>query len=454
MDEFNKNEELLNDEVVSEKIEETENNIEEVKEEKPEETVDIIVEEKEGNSDGTFGENISNESIKKRKFPKKFKKIVAVACCVTIFAGVSSSAVGFGYRVTDEILSRQELSNFSFEDIYTNTDDTSVGNTQSVATSSSDIAALFKQVKDSVVNISITSQQMNFFYQTYETTGSGSGIIYKKDNEKVYIVTNNHVIEGASKVSISITGKETVNATLVGSDAQSDLAVISVLLSDLKAAGISEIKVAEFAKTDNVEIGEYVLAIGNALGEGKTVTRGIISASNKEINIDGKKLTVLQTDAAINPGNSGGALVNSQGKVIGINTAKLSSSAIEGIGYAIPSATALTIIDQLMTTGSVERPYFGIIGTTITDSFKQMYNINFDGVFVTEVEEGYAASEAGLQATDIIVGFNSKQIKSVEELSDAIKTCSIGQNVTIDIIRNGVTKMSLNAKITSANKNF
>lgn len=412
-------------------------------------------------TDGVYSDfiNIETQNTKKKKHGGR--KAAAVIGAVVLCGASVGFGIGAGLNTSNSIISSSNLNSFKFDNNKTSANITNADylsdktDSKIVLTNSSiNVPEIIKGVKDSVVNISIKTRQASFFNQVLEATGSGSGIIYKEDDEKVYIVTNNHVVDNADSVSISITGDEQVKASLVGKDAQSDLAVISVLKSDLKAAGIESVNIAKFADSSNIEVGEYVLAIGNALGEGKTVTQGIISAQNKEVNIDGKKLTVLQTDAAINPGNSGGALVNSNGEVIGINTAKLSSSAIEGMGYAIPTSVAKGIIDELMENGSIERPYFGIMGFTITKNFQLTYNIDANGVFVSEVEGGSNADAAGLKSTDIITGFNGNTITTVEELSAAISGCKVGDNVNIDIIRNGTEKMTLNVTLNKLNQNF
>ncbi|MCD8239604.1 MAG: trypsin-like peptidase domain-containing protein [Clostridiales bacterium] len=314
------------------------------------------------------------------------------------------------------------------------------------------ISEVFKAVEASVVNISITVNTTNIWNQTYEATGSGSGIIYKVDGDDVYIATNNHVVDGASSVAISITGEEQIFATLVGKDAENDLAVIKVSKQALNDAGITDVKAVEFVSTDSVEIGETVLAIGNALGTGKSVTMGIISAKDKSISIDGKNLVVLQTDAAINPGNSGGALVNLDGQVIGINTAKTGSSTVEGTGYAIPSYTAVTILDQLIENGTVEKPYLGVVCFTITDNFRQMYNIDITGVFVQEVNSGSAAEKAGIRATDIITAVDGTTVTSQADLQNIIASHSVGDSITISFIRNGRESMEVTAVLENYNE--
>jgi serine protease Do len=203
-----------------------------------------------------------------------------------------------------------------------------------------------------------------------------------------------------------------------------------------------------------MQVGETVVAIGNAMGQGKSATLGIISAQNKEINIDGKKLEVIQTDAAINPGNSGGALVNMDGEVIGINTAKLSSDAVEGTGYAIPTDVAKDVIQTLVENGTVEKPYLGISGYTITSDIKAAYNLPYDGVLVAQVQQGSAAEKAGLTTYDIIVSMDGKAITSVEDLSEQIATHKVGDTVTLEVIKGGSQRTTVTAVLQNLNEEF
>lgn len=389
---------------------------------------------------------VINEEAKGKKHSllKRFAAIAAGVAVIGASVGVGSGVGGYFYKnggVVAASGSDISLGTSSGEElpiIYT-------ANFNSVS-------EVFKSVEASIVNISITVNTTNIWNQTYEATGSGSGIIYKVDGDDVYIATNNHVVDGASSVAISITGEEQIFASLVGKDAENDLAVIKVSKQALVDAGISEVKAVEFVTTDSVEIGETVLAIGNALGTGKSVTMGIISAKNKSISIDGKNLVVLQTDAAINPGNSGGALVNLDGKVIGINTAKTGSTTVEGTGYAIPSYTAVTIIDQLIEKGTVEKPYLGVVCFTITDNFRQMYNIDIVGVFVQEVNSGSAAEKAGIRATDIITEVDGAAVTSQADLQNIIASHSVGDSITISFVRNGREAMQVTAVLENYNE--
>lgn len=397
------------------------------------------------------------KSEKPKSSRTSYRRTIALGLAGTIFCGASIGlSLGVGLNVSTNLMIKEDLP-FSFS---TDTDETAAitASPTSTATlnltpSEDSVAKVFNQVQDSVVNISITIVSNDFFYQT-ESTGSGSGIIYEQDDNNIYIVTNNHVVEDASSVSISITGSEQVKASLVGKDASSDLAVISVSKADLKAAGITSVTPATFGDSDSLEVGEFVIAVGNALGQGKTVTRGIVSAVNKEINIDGKKLTMIQTDAAINPGNSGGALVNTAGEVIGINTAKFSSTDVEGTGFAIPTSVAKSIIDELMQNGNVDKPYLGVQVYSIDDQFKQIYNININGVYIVSVDSGSAAERAGLQASDIITAIDGKAITSGSELSAEISKHKSGDRVTLTVIRNGVSQTTLTATLANQNAQF
>lgn len=393
----------------------------------------------------------------KKKEPKySYKKSIALGLAGVILCGGSLGyCLGLGLN-TSKAITDAITGGFSFSNSTTSSESNSATATASNLVASEDsIAKVVGSVKNSIVNISIKAQSAaDWFGQTYESEGSGSGIIYKVDGDTVYIVTNNHVVESANSVTVSITGDEQVNAKLVGKDASSDLAVISVSKADLTAAGVTDITAAKFGNSDNMQVGENVIAIGNALGQGKTATLGIISAQNKEINIDGKKLTVIQTDAAINPGNSGGALVNTAGEVIGINTAKLSSSAVEGTGFAIPISSAQTIIQTLMTNGTVDKPYLGIQGYTIDENFEKIYGINIPGVFISNIETNSAAEKAGLQVSDIITAIDGTAVADIETLSKEISKHKSNDKITLTIIRNGRQEMTITATLQNQNEQF
>lgn len=310
---------------------------------------------------------------------------------------------------------------------------------------------IIKKVKPSVACITSVTQGVNFFNQVYESEGSGSGIVFYKDSANAYIVTNNHVISGASKVTISLNECDLVSAKLVGKDANADLAVISVSLTDLAAAGVKDVQVANFGNSDNVQIGETVIAIGNALGRGNTATKGIISNTAKDVQFTNAKLNVLQTDAAINPGNSGGALVNSSGQVIGINSAKIASTQVEGVGYSISSNSAKSTIEKLM--NNTDTPALGVTVVTVTEEVAQQNNLPTAGVLITEVTQGGSAYASGLQAGDIITTFNKQPMFTKEQLIEAVQNCKVGDSVEVNIIRNGQSQ-TVKVAMQKAASNF
>lgn len=277
---------------------------------------------------------------------------------------------------------------------------------------------------------------------TSTATATGSGIIISEDG---YIVTNNHVVDTSSSnsysyydiseatsVKVKLYGSdETYDAKIVGKDSQTDLAVLKIDKTDLTAA--------EFADSDQAVVGEFVMAVGSPLGLDTTVTTGIISAVNREVESEGTKYVCIQTDAAINSGNSGGALVNSDGKVIGINTLKLSGSGVEGIGFAIPINSTLDVISQLKDHNKVLRPYIGISGIDLDDSTAKRYNLVL-GVYVKTVQNFSPAEKAGLQSGDVIIQADGKDIKTMDELNEIKNSHKIGDTMTLKVNRSGQEK--------------
>jgi serine protease Do len=314
------------------------------------------------------------------------------------------------------------------------------------------LSDMVRLMEPSVVSVSSTFVVEDEFYRQFqeENVGNASGIIFREDARNVYIATNYHVVGGATDVSVSISGGRTVKAEPVGMNPEADLAVISVSKSDLKRAGIDSIVIAGFGDSDTMDVGDTVIAIGNALGEGNIATQGIISAKEKIIPVEGRTLTVLQTDAAINFGNSGGALFNIRGEVIGINSAKLMSYSVEGMGYSISSNIALPILEDLMQTSS--RPQLGIMGGTLTAEAAAEFGLNdipLMGVLVTSVIPGMGAERAGIQAGDVITGFNGSSIFNFEQLKAAIRECKIGDTAQVNVLREGrLTKLSVHLDAT------
>lgn len=290
----------------------------------------------------------------------------------------------------------------------------------------------------SVVGITVTYQISSIFGGRSSGEATGSGIIVSEDG---YIVTNNHVISSESSSFYAITeatgikvnlynSTESYEATVVGTDAYTDLAVLKI-----EKTGLTPATLADSAE---VKVGEFVMAVGNPLGMDYSVTSGIVSAVNREIESEGTTFTAIQTDAAINSGNSGGALVNSNGEVIGINTMKFAGDGIEGIGFAIPISSATSVIEQLIEFQAVKRPYIGIVGSSVDSAIVERYGIP-EGIYVDEVEENSPAKTAELQKGDIITKIEGKEVKSVNELNQIKYTYSIGDTVTLTIYRNGET---------------
>ena len=277
--------------------------------------------------------------------------------------------------------------------------------------------------------------------QTSTATASGSGIIISEDG---YILTNNHIVSTSSsesyyevseatKVTVTLFNDKTeYEAKIVGMDDQTDLAVIKI-----DKTGLSK---AEFADSDNIKVGEFAMAVGNPLGMQSSITCGVISAVNREVtDSDGKKFTLIQTDAAINSGNSGGALVNSEGKVIGINTLKLSGTGIEGMGFTIPINSTTDITSQLIQYSKVKRPYIGISGMDLDEQTAKKYNL-VAGVYVKSVEDFSAAEKAGIKAGDVIIEAEGKKISKMDELNEIKNSHNIGDELKIKVNRNGQEK--------------
>ena len=274
-----------------------------------------------------------------------------------------------------------------------------------------------------------------------EASASGSGIIISDDG---YILTNNHIVatsssesyyqvSDANKVTVTLYNDDTeYEAKIVGKDEQTDLAVIKI-----EKTGLSK---AEFADSDSIKVGEFAMAVGNPLGMQSSITCGVVSAVNREVtDSDGKKFTLIQTDAAINSGNSGGALVNGEGKVIGINTLKLSGTGIEGMGFAIPINSTTDITSQLIQYSKVKRPYIGISGVDLVEKTAKVYNLVV-GVYVKSIEDFSAAEKAGVKVGDVIVEADGKKITSMNELNEIKNSHKIGDELKIKVNRNNKTE--------------
>ncbi len=312
-----------------------------------------------------------------------------------------------------------------------------------------DVSAIVEASMPSVVAITNTMvlEQRTWFggSQKYEIPSSGSGIIVGQNDDELLIVTNNHVVEGSKELTVTFIDEESVTAAIKGTDSESDLAVIAVPLSTIKEETMDSIKVATIGDSDGLKVGQGVIAIGNALGYGQSVTVGYVSALNREVRSqDSVSRNLLQTDAAINPGNSGGALLNMRGEVVGINAAKYSSTEVEGMGYAIPISKAQDIINELMnrkTRVEVEegkRGYIGIQGTNIDDMAAATYGMP-RGIYVYKIIEDGAAAASDLREKDIITKFDGQTVRSMEDLQKMLTYYEGGSrvNLTVQSLENG-----------------
>lgn len=317
-----------------------------------------------------------------------------------------------------------------------NTENNSIVKTSAEAavTKSSDarntpVVRVAKNVGPAVVGITNKAVARDFFNRTVETEGVGSGVIFKKEG---YIVTNNHVIAGAKELIVSLSDGNTINGELVGADEITDIAVVKVDAKDLP--------VAKFGNSDDVMVGEPAIAIGNPMGLefAGSVTVGVISALNRTLELNDRRVKLLQTDAAISPGNSGGALCNAEGEVIGINSAKLATNGVEGMGFAIPINTVQTIIDELMQKGYVARPYLGVTIFDKQTAARYGYTLSIDkGVYLFQIAIGSPADKAGLQRGDIILSIDDKEVNSVSEVRNDIAARKIGDKIKIRYDRDG-----------------
>ena len=329
---------------------------------------------------------------------------------------------------------------------------TSVAKTTGATGTVMDVSDIAEEVMPSIVAITNMSQtQIQDWFgqtQTYESESMGSGVIIQMDDEYLYIATNNHVVEDAESITVSFIDDSTAAATVKGTDESTDLAVVEIALSDLDKETLSNIKVATIGDSDALEVGEGAVAIGNALGYGRSVTTGVISALDRDVTLEtssGSTITssLIQTDAAINPGNSGGALLNMDGEVIGISSAKYADTTIEGMGFAIPMATASRIINDLIEREKVdesESSYIGINGyVDVTSDLAEVYGMP-EGIYVSQIVSGSAAENAGMLAGDIITKFDGKKVTTVEALQETLEYYAAGETVEIVVNRlnNGV----------------
>ena len=306
------------------------------------------------------------------------------------------------------------------------------------SSSSSNVASVVNEVMPSVVSITSTIQSSNYYgFGTQESEGAGSGFIVAKTKDNLMIATNNHVVSDATSLTVGFADDTTAKATVVGTDSSADLAVISVKIKDIKDSTASKIKVATLGSSDDLKVGEEVVAIGNALGYGQSVTTGVVSAKNREVSLTDGTMNLLQTDAAINPGNSGGVLINMDGQGVGINNAKLEDTSVEGMGYAIPITTAKTILTDLMNASSVstkDAAFLGVVGRDINESYSSALGIP-SGIYVSQVVSGSPAEKAGISAGDVITKFEGNNVSTMSGLKEKLALKKANTKVKITFKR-------------------
>lgn len=432
--------------------------------------------------------NKDNRNDKIRKIAKKgltfsLCAVLAGGLAAGSFEGVNKLA-GWSGATTVEAASNKDETTLTYaksekKDADASDSKSDTGkDTGSTAKGSLDVSEIVSEALPSIVSITTKSVQevQNYFgmygmygyapqQQEQEVEGSGSGIIVGKNDDELLIATNYHVVEGADTLSVAFTDGNAVEASVKGFDEERDLAVVSVSLDDVEDDTMDAISIANIGSSDDLKVGEQVVAIGNALGYGQSVTTGIVSAKNRRMDSDNNTVTdgsddssdgvnLIQTDAAINPGNSGGALLNMEGEVVGINSAKLASTEVEGMGYAIAISDVTDILQNLMNETSrdklddSEHGVLGIKGSSVSSEAVQMYGIPA-GVFVKEVTEGGAADKAGLKANSVITEFNGKTVSSINQLIEYLSYYEPDEEVELTVqVPHGTSYKEENVKVT------
>ena len=432
--------------------------------------------------------NKDNRNDKIRKIAKKgltfsLCAVLAGGLAAGSFEGVNKLA-GWSGATTVEAASNKDETTLTYaksekKDADTSDSKSDTGkDTGSTAKGNLDVSEIASEALPSIVSITTKSVQevQNYFgmygmygyapqQQEQEVEGSGSGIIVGKNDDELLIATNYHVVEGADTLSVAFTDGNAVEASVKGFDEERDLAVVSVSLDDVEDDTMDAISIANIGSSDDLKVGEQVVAIGNALGYGQSVTTGIVSAKNRRMDSDNNTVTdgsddssdgvnLIQTDAAINPGNSGGALLNMEGEVVGINSAKLASTEVEGMGYAIAISDVTDILQNLMNETSrdklddSEHGVLGIEGSSVSSEAVQMYGIPA-GVFVKKVTEGGAADKAGLKANSVITEFNGKAVSSIDQLSEYLSYYEPDEEVELTVqVPHGTSYKEETVKVT------
>lgn len=402
-----------------------------------------------------------------KKNPKNSKKLAKKIGAITLSAVLFGSVAAGSFQAVNYFSPVSKTTGSSGSTTSNNSSSTSLLKTTAVSGSSNtgslDVSDITTSAMPSIVAITNKSVQevQDYFSQfgfggqgqpqTQETESQGSGIIIGKNDSELLMVTNNHVVEGADTLSVCFIDNQVYEANVKGTDAENDLAVIAVPLDSISDDTMSQIAVASIGDSDSLKVGEQVVAIGNALGYGQSVTTGIVSAVNRTLSSDSSdtqdsnsssddssSATYIQTDAAINPGNSGGALLNMNGEVIGINSAKLASTEVEGMGYAIPISRVSDIIDNLMNqttrtkVDSDKQGTIGIKGINVTSDVQEKYNLP-EGIYVSEVTSGSAAEKAGITSGSVITKFDGKSVTDIESLQDLLQYYKAGETVELTL---------------------
>lgn len=379
---------------------------------------------------------------------KKWATVVAMALVFGLIAGGTM----FGVNAAGNYLAGNDSASNQVGQTQTTSSDSN--SSSSDGSGQGTVAEVAKNAMPSVVTISTMSveEMRNFFggTQQYEVQGAGTGVIVGENDTELLIATNNHVVEGAASLSVGFIDEESVEAEVKGTDVNNDLAVVSVKLSDIPADTMNQIKIATVGDSDQLQLGDQVVAIGNALGYGQSVTSGYVSALNRDLTLTDQSGTtinstgLIQTDAAINEGNSGGALLNMKGELIGINEAKSSSTStgatVDNIGFAIPIDKAEESLQQLMNLKTRERvdasqaSYLGIRGSDVSSEASEMYGIP-TGVVISEVVENGPADQAGVKSGDVLTELDGRSISNMSQLQDVLEYYAAGETVDIDVQR-------------------
>ena len=392
-----------------------------------------------GHGQNPNGNGNSHHASKKHSYAKTTALVTAAA----LLFGVVSGGTMYGVnRAANTLLPYQSS---QVNETIGQTTQIPAANTSTTSSNGvviEDVSAIVDATLPSVVSITNTQvYQSNTWFgqsQTYEVPSSGSGIIVGQNDSELLIVTNNHVVSDSEGLTVTFADESTADAAIKGTDSEADLAVIAVPLDKVSADTKGKIKAATLGDSDSLKMGKGVIAIGNALGLGQSVTVGHVSALNREIKVDDATKTVIQTDAAINPGNSGGALLNSKGEVIGINEAKYADTSVEGVGYAIPISKAKDIIDDLMTrttkiaVSESEQGYLGIQLQNIDESMAKMYGMP-QGVYVYKIMEDSAAAGSDLHEKDIITKLDGEKISNYADLAKLLTYYKSGDTVTLTV---------------------